>query len=330
MIWKNENVVVTGAGGFIGSHLTESLLKRGARVRALVHYNSRSDWGHLDPLAKSLPKGLTVIAGDIRDGFLVNDLMEGASVVFHLAALIAIPYSYTSPHSFVETNVMGTLNVLEACRRAKIKVLVHTSTSEVYGTAIRVPMDERHPLQGQSPYAATKIAADHLAESYYRSHGVPVVTLRPFNTFGPRQSARAVIPTILSGLLAGHREIRLGDLRPVRDFTFVYDTVRAFIAAAERGEPGEVYNVGQGRGWSVRDVVNLCRRVTGHLGTKVVADSLRKRPAQSEVWRLVCDSRKARRVFGWTPTFSLEEGLRVVAAYIQLNRDRYKDRLYNI
>ncbi|HRY30619.1 MAG TPA: GDP-mannose 4,6-dehydratase, partial [Elusimicrobiota bacterium] len=248
MNWKNRSVLVTGAGGFIGSHLTEQLLRRGASVRALVRYNSRNDWGFLEEIGPELRKRLDVWSGDVADPHFMLNAVEGRDVVFHLAALIAIPYSYIAPSIYAATNVTGTLNVLEACRRQRVKRVVHTSTSEVYGTACYTPIDEKHPLQGQSPYSASKIGADKLAESYFRSFGLPVVTVRPFNTFGPRQSARAVIPTIITQLLSGAKKLSLGSLNPVRDFNFVLDTVEGFIAAggAPRVE-GEVINVGSGR-----------------------------------------------------------------------------------
>src|SRR5882672_11338438 len=229
---NGKSVLVTGAGGFIGSHLTEALVRAGARVRALVHYNSRSDWGHLESLDPRVREALEVTAGDVRDPFYVAEAAKGVEVIFHLAALIPIPYSYRAPQEYIDTNIRGTLNVLEAARRHGTSRVLHTSTSETYGTALYTPIDEKHPLQGQSPYSASKIGADKLAESFYRSFNLPVAICRPFNTFGPRQSARAVIPTIISQLLAGKKELSLGDLSPVRDFNYVADTVSGFLAVA--------------------------------------------------------------------------------------------------
>jgi NAD dependent epimerase/dehydratase len=329
MTWKARKVLVTGAGGFIGSHLTEALLKEGARVRALVHYNGRGHWGHLEHFSTRVPRGLEVVSGDIRDGFQVDSLVQGQDYVFHLGALIAIPFSYEAPQSFADTNILGTLNVLQACRRHRVRRLVHTSTSEVYGTARYVPIDEKHPLQGQSPYAATKIGADHLAESFHRSFDVPVTIVRPFNTYGPRQSARAVIPTILTALLSHAPALRLGDVRPVRDFTFVEDTVRGFLRAAERGPLGETTNIGSGRGWRIGDVVTLCAKTLGMKRPRLITDTRRVRPASSEVWRLICDNRRARRTLRWSPDVSLEEGLRRTATYLRGHLADYKPGVYN-
>ncbi len=330
MRWRGRRVLVTGAGGFIGSHLTEHLLKQGASVRALVHYNSRGVWGHLESFADNRPSQLEVVAGDIRDRTFVHHLMDRREFVFHLAALIAIPYSYMAPDSFVETNVAGTLNILEAARREKVKGLVHTSTSEVYGTAQYVPIDEKHPLQGQSPYSATKIAADKLVESYFRSFDLPLVTVRPFNTFGPRQSARAVIPTILTSLLRGHRQIRLGDLRPVRDFTFVQDTVRGFRMAAEALPIGEVINIGAGVGHTVRQTLQIASKLFEVPVPLVISEKQRIRPEKSEVWRLICDNRKAARLLGWRPRVSFDEGLKETAEYLRSHLNQYKVNAYNI
>ncbi|MBI5625079.1 MAG: SDR family NAD(P)-dependent oxidoreductase [Elusimicrobia bacterium] len=330
MNWKKTRVLVTGAGGFIASHLTEELARRGAKVRALVRYNSRNQWGFLDEMDEGLAKRVEVWPGDITDSAYVAELVRGQDVVFHLAALISIPYSYAAPESFVAVNVRGTLNVLEACRRHKTAKLVHTSTSEVYGTARYTPIDEGHPLQGQSPYSASKIAADHMADSYHRSFGLPVAIARPFNTFGPRQSARAVIPTVLTQLLAGAKSLRLGSLGPARDFNYVADTVEGFLAiAAEPATVGQVVNIGSGRAVRIDEVVRLSQKL---LGTRapVVLDRARVRPANSEVRMLLCDNRKARKLVGWKPRFSLEEGLVRTADYLRRNLRRYKTHLYNI
>ncbi|MBI5211310.1 MAG: SDR family NAD(P)-dependent oxidoreductase [Elusimicrobia bacterium] len=330
MNWKGTRVLVTGAGGFIASHLTEELARQGAKVRALVRYNSRNHWGFLEDLDESLSPRVDVWPGDITDSAFVHELVRDREVVFHLAALISIPYSYAAPESFVATNVRGTLNVLEACRRHKTKKLVHTSTSEVYGSALYTPIDERHPLQGQSPYSASKIGADHMAESYHRSFGLPVAIARPFNTYGPRQSARAVIPTVITQLLSGAKALRLGSLGTARDFTFVADTVAGFLAiAAERSTIGEVVNLGSGRAVTIGDTAKLAMKL---LGVKVpfLQDRNRVRPARSEVQLLHCDNRKARKLLGWKPKYSLEEGLVHAIDYLRANLKGYKTGLYNI
>ena len=330
MNWKGVRVLVTGAGGFIGSHLAEELAERGARVRALVSYNGRSDWGYLEETPAKLRSRIEVRAGDVRDAHFVDDLVEGRDVVFHLAALIAIPYSYAAPSSYFETNVQGTLNVLQACRRRKVGKVVHTSTSEVYGTARYVPIDEKHPLQPQSPYSASKIGADALAESFYRSFGVPVAIARPFNTYGPRQSARAVIPAITSQLLAGRPELRLGSLAPVRDFNYVADTVAGFLAvAASKRTVGETVNLGSGRGVSIGQVARALMKLTG-TRARVIEDKSRVRPGKSEVFRLVCDSAKARRLAGWKSAWRLEDGLRRVVAYVRQHPERFKPEHYAV
>ena len=330
MNWKGKRVLVTGAGGFIGSHLTEELARRGASVRGLVRYNARGDRGHLEGLDPVLEKRVDIWAGDVTDPYFVSELVKGRDFVFHLAALIAIPYSYHAPASYVATNVQGTLNILEACRRHKVGKLVHTSTSEAYGTALYTPIDEKHPLQGQSPYSASKIAADALAESFYRSFGLPVAILRPFNTFGPRQSARAVIPTIISQLVAGANALSLGDTRPVRDFNFVSDTVEGFLAAAASPKSvGRVTNIGSGRGHTIKDTA---LKIMALLNRKVVLrkDKKRLRPKRSEVMNLVCDSRQARKLFGWRPRYRFEEGLALTIQYVKAHRDEYRPDLYTL
>ena len=330
MNWKNKRVLVTGAGGFIGSHLTEELARQGARVRALVRYNSRGDRGFLEDLSRDLASRVEIVAGDITDPHFVQTLVEGREVVFHLAALIAIPYSYAAPASYVSTNVTGTLNVLEACRRHKVKKLVHTSTSEVYGTALYTPIDEKHPLQGQSPYSASKIGADQLAESYYRSFGLPVAICRPFNTFGPRQSSRAVIPTIISQLLQDPPRLPLGSTTPLRDFNFVADTVSGFLAvAASPKSVGQTINIGSGRTVSIGDTARLIMKLTGRKA-KIETARERIRPERSEVLKLQCDNRKARKLLGWKPRYTLEQGLVRTIDYVKNHLSDYRADIYNV
>ena len=322
--------LVTGAGGFIGSHLAELLLREGHHVRALVRYNSSGDWGHLRHVPEELRERLEVRLGDVTDPFLVRDLVEGCDTVLHLAALIGIPYSYVAPASYIATNVNGALNILEACRQARTRRVIVTSTSEVYGTALYAPIDEEHPLQGQSPYSASKIAADKLAESYFRSFDLPVVTLRPFNTFGPRQSARAVIPTILAQALNGAAEIRVGNLDPKRDLTFVSDTARAFLLAAEtRGLEGKTIHFGRGEAISIRELASLCLRVVGG-NARIVTTAERQRPKHSEVDLLLCNPAKARQLLKWIPEISLEEGVRRTAEYLQAHPGDYRPGSYQI
>ena len=302
---------VTGADGFIGSHLVERLTADGVRVRAMALYNALGSHGWLDALAPDALAGVEVILGDVRDPRSVDDLLDGVDVAYHLAALVGIPYSYEAPHSYVSTNLMGTLNVLEAARRHGTPRVVITSTSEVYGTARRTPIDEDHPLQAQSPYAASKIAADKLAESYHLSFGLPVVTLRPFNTFGPRQSARAVIPTIISQIAAGAETVRLGATRPTRDFTYVEDTIRAFTAvgtASGEHVVGRVLNAGSGTEISIGDLAQLIGRLMDTT-VRITPDADRLRPDASEVMRLVADNRRLRSASDWAPAVDLEEGL---------------------
>jgi NAD dependent epimerase/dehydratase len=329
MNWENKCVLVTGAGGFIGSHLVERLVALGARVRAVVRYNSRNDWSLLEDLSPPIKSCLDIRAGDLADPFWTLQMVEGCDLIFHLAALIAIPYSYVAPQQFLAVNCTGTLNLLEAARRAGVERFVHTSTSETYGTAQYTPIDEKHPLRGQSPYAASKIGADKLVESYHLSFGLPAAIIRPFNTYGPRQSARAVIPTIISQGLDGD-VIRLGLLTPRRDLNFVQDTVAAFIKIAEQpAAVGEVINIGSGVAVSIGEVAE---RIIALLGgnKRVIHDEARVRPPASEVMELLCDNRKARDLVGWQPQVSLEEGLRASIKFIRDHRERYKPEAYNL
>jgi NAD dependent epimerase/dehydratase len=323
-------ILVTGAGGFIASHLTELLLEQENEVRALVHYNARNSWGNLQCVPERLHQRLEVRLGDVTDPFMVRELVEGCDLVLHLAALIGIPYSYHAPASCVATNIGGALNVLEACRRARVRRLVVTSTSEVYGTARYAPIDESHPIQAQSPYAASKIAADKLAESYFCSYDLPVVILRPFNTYGPRQSARAVIPTVLVQALSGAKEIHLGNLEPERDLTYVEDTTRAFLLAAETpGIEGKTIHFGQGKSVSIGQLAQRCLEVVGS-DAKIVSVAERTRPENSEVDLLLCDASRAHELLGWAPQISLDDGLRHTADYLRSHLKRYKRRNYVI
>ncbi len=327
MSWQGKRVLVTGAGGFIGSHLAERLVREGARVRAMVRYGSAGRWGWLDD--SPLVTEMEVFAGDIRDSGNVRRAMEECDAVLHLAALIAIPYSYHAPDSYVRTNIDGTLNVLEAARLLKTPRVVHTSTSEVYGTALRVPIDEEHPLQGQSPYSATKIGADKLVESYYRSFDLPVVTIRPFNTFGPRQSTRAVIPTIITQALAG-QEIRLGSLTPTRDLNYVSNTVDGFLLGASvAGVEGETINLGSGEEISVGDLAKSIIRLVGR-DVPIVTEEQRLRPEKSEVNRLLADNTRARQRLGWKPEVSFEQGLTKTIEWMRAHLDRYRTGTYTV
>ena len=327
MTLRGKQVLVTGAGGFIGSHLSEKLVEIGASVRALVHYNSAGSWGWLDD--SPLKDEMEIVAGDVTDRDSVRRAMQGVDIVFHLAALIAIPYSYQAPTSYLRTNAEGTLNVLQAALEAEVERVLHTSTSEVYGTAQYVPIDEHHPLQGQSPYSATKIAADQLAEAFHRSYGLPVTIVRPFNTFGPRQSARAVIPTIIVQALSCDR-IKLGHLAPTRDFNFVRDTVAGFLSLAQSpGVIGEVVNIGSGREISIGDLAHHILKVLGK-DLPIEEDAARVRPEKSEVDRLLADNSKASELTGWKPQYSLEEGLQVTAEWIAQHLDRYRSDVYTI
>ncbi len=320
---KGTKVLVTGAGGFIGSHLVETLLEKGATVRAFVKYNSRSDWGMLADLPAESQKSIEAIFGDIRDPFLVRKAVKGCDYVFHLAALIGIPYSYVAPNDYVMVNVQGTVNVLQACMDEQISRLVHTSTSETYGTSIYVPIDEKHPLQGQSPYSASKIGADKMVESYYNSFELPVVTVRPFNTFGPRQSSRAFIPTAITQAMTLEK-INMGSLEPVRDMTFVKDVAEGFIKVVLCDKTiGQVVNLGTGRGESVGTIVKMILHLVGKENMPIEQDSARVRPAKSEVMRLISDNTKARELCGWEPQFTLEDGLAETIEWIKKNLHNY-------
>jgi NAD dependent epimerase/dehydratase len=323
--WNSKRVLITGAGGFIGSHLTERLVELGATTRALVHYNALGTWGWLDQLP--MRDEIEVVAGDICDRDSVQQAMQGTEIVFHLAALIAIPYSYYAPASYVRTNVEGTLNVLQVAREMGVERLIHTSTSEVYGTARYVPINESHPLQAQSPYSASKIGADKMAEAFHLSFNVPVVTVRPFNTFGPRQSARAVIPTIITQCLTGET-VRLGNLRPTRDLNYVTNTVDGFVlAAATPAAVGYTINLGSGREIGIDGLAQLIARL---LGRSIVIESKveRVRPENSEVERLLADNTLAQTLLGWKPVVDLEEGLKHTIAWIQQHLDRYRPGIY--
>ncbi len=328
--WQGKRALVTGAGGFIGSHLVQALVHRGAKVRALVHYNSRNDYGNLAFLAPDEMEQVEVVMGDVQDGGCVERSVEGADCVFHLAALIGIPYSYVAPRSYVSTNVGGTLNVLEAVRKCGTPRMVHTSTSECYGTALTERISEAHPLQGQSPYSASKIGADKLAESYFLSFGTPVATIRPFNTYGPRQSARAVLPTMLSQLASGRDVIELGSLDPQRDLTFVTDTARGFIAIAECDAAlGAVTNIGNGKTISIGELAQMAVEMV-RPSARIVSTDTRVRPAKSEVMRLICDNTRAREVVGWEPQVSLREGVQRTADFIRDHLDLFRVGQYTI
>lgn len=330
MNFHGKRVFVTGAGGFIGSHLVERLVQDGARVRAFVHYNSGDRWGNLELLQNDILAEIEVVAGDITDPFSVKKSMTNCSVVFHLAALIGIPYSYTAPQSYVMTNIVGSMNVLEACINTGVEKVIHTSTSEVYGSALYTPIDERHPLQGQSPYSASKIGADKIAESYYRSFGLPLAIVRPFNTYGPRQSARAIIPVIISQLLARKSCIKLGSLEPIRDFTYISDTVNGFLAVGmSEKTPGEVVNIGSGEAISIGNVANMIMEIVG-MSAEIVTEKERMRPEKSEVTELICSNAKARDICNWKPECSLREGLSKTIDSIGRNMDRFKTDRYAV
>ena len=326
---KEKRVLVTGAGGFIGSHLVETLVQLGADVTSFVRYNSRSDFGFLEMLPNEIQNDLKIIQGDLRDCDAVRACVKDVDVVFHLGALIAIPYSYLRPREAVETNIIGTLNILTAAVEFGTEKIIHTSTSEVYGTAKYVPIDEKHPLQGQSPYSASKIGADKLAESFYSSYELPVATIRPFNTYGPRQSARAIIPTIISQALT-NQKIKLGTTTTTRDFTFVEDTVRAFICTATSGKSiGEVINIGSNFEISIKELVKKIASLIDR-PIEIMLDEERTRPDKSEVDQLWVDNRKAKEVLDWEPKINLDEGLEKTISWIQEHSSMYKTDRYII
>ncbi len=327
--WQNKTVLVTGAGGFIGSHLVEALVAAGANVRAFVRYNSRADWGLLALLPEDILSEVQIIPGDIRDLPAATSASRGVDTIFHLGALIAIPYSYVHPAEVVETNVIGSLNILLAAREIGVRRMIHTSTSEVYGTALRVPIDETHPLQGQSPYSASKIGADKLAESFHRSFDVPVATVRPFNTYGPRQSTRAVIPTIITQALTGD-VIKLGNLDARRDLTYVTDTVAGFLRVAEApGVDGETFNLGAGFEISVRELAQKIIALVGR-PLKIEVDAARLRPEKSEVQRLLSDNSLARERLGWVPQVAFDEGLRRTIEWVRGHLDMFQPGEYQV
>ncbi len=329
---KGKKVLITGADGFIGSHLVERLLNEGAIVKAFVYYNSFNSWGWLDTFSKEKLARLEVFTGDIRDPYGVKSAMQGRDVVFHLAALIAIPYSYHSPDSYVDTNIKGTLNIIQAAKELGVEKVLVTSTSEVYGTALYVPIDEKHPKQGQSPYSATKIGADHIADSFYRSFNLPVTIVRPFNTYGPRQSARAVIPTIITQLLSGKEEIKLGALRPTRDLLFVEDTANGFVEIAKSDSLiGHEVNIATHSEITVGDLAQkLINQINPN--AKIVSDDIRMRPEKSEVERLFGANGKIMEHTNWKPKYTLDEGLKVTIEWFKdkENLKQYKSDIYNV
>ncbi len=336
MTLKNKKILVTGSDGFIGSHLTEELVRRGYDTRAFVLYNSFSSWGWLDQSEPEIKKSLDVFAGDIRDPLSVRSAMKGCDIVFHLAALISIPYSYHAPDSYIDTNIKGTLNIVQAARELNVKKVIHTSTSEVYGTAKFVPITEDHPLQAQSPYSATKIAADHIAMSFYLSFGTPISIIRPFNTYGPRQSTRAIIPTIITQIASGRKKIKLGALTPTRDFNYVSDIVRGFIAAAASDDSvGNTVNIGSNFEISIGDTVRIISDLM-RKAVEVEIEDARLRPEASEIERLWADNKKAEQILGWKPIYGGLDGFkRGLAETIDWftnpeNLKGYKIGMYNI
>lgn len=327
--WRDKKVLVTGAGGFIGSHLVEGLYRKGADVTAFVRYNSRSDWGMIHDIDPIIKENISIISGDITDSKTMKASFEGIDLVYHLAALNGIPYSYEAPGSYIHTNIIGTHQVLESCMHTGVERLVITSTSEVYGTAQYVPIDEKHPLCGQSPYSASKIAADKIAESYYHAFHFPVAIIRPFNTYGPRQSARAIIPTVISQALAGNM-IKIGSRDPVRDLTYIDDTVRGFIQVGETDEAlGKTINIGSGKGITIGDLTQKIVDLVNPDAT-IVSEECRVRPESSEVMALICDNRMAGDVLNWHPEVDLTSGLQRTITWIRDNLDRFKTEKYAI
>lgn len=330
MSFFDKNVLITGADGFIGSHLTEMLVKKGAKVKALSQYNSFNYWGWLEDI--KCRERMEIFSGDIRDPHYCKHITKDVDIIFHLAALIAIPYSYTAPDSYIDTNVKGTLNICQAALENGVKRVLHTSTSEVYGTAQYVPIDENHPLQPQSPYSASKIGADAIAMSFYNAFNLPVTIVRPFNTYGPRQSSRAVIPTIITQIASGQKEIQLGDISPTRDFNFVEDTCRGFIALAECEEAiGQVVNIGSNYEISIKDTLELIKTIM-QSDVKFLTDEQRIRPEKSEVFRLWCDNTKIEKLTGFKPIYTLEDGLRKTVEWFSdpKNLAKYKANIYNV
>jgi NAD dependent epimerase/dehydratase len=329
-MYKGKKVFVTGAAGFIGSHLVEELVKNGATVTALVHYNANSSIGNLQYLNSEILNQVNIEFGDIVDAFQMQTLTKEIDIIFHLAALIGIPYSYIAPSAYVSVNINGTLNMLEAGRRNNVERIVVTSTSETYGTAIYAPIDEKHPLQGQSPYSATKIGADKIAESYYLSFDLPVVIFRPFNTYGPRQSLRAVIPTIVSQVLNDERSVKLGSISPIRDMLYVKDTAMGFmLAGIKMAAVGEVISVGTGMGVTVGEIVNIVQEICG-THKNITEDHSRVRPPKSEVFKLVCNNAKALELLDWKPTYNLREGLTDVVQFLKERTDLIKNIKYTV
>lgn len=329
MRWQNTKVLVTGAGGFIGSHLVERLVEMGSQVRCFVRYTSRNNWGCLELVPANIKSSIEIFSGDLMDPESVQKAMKGVDKVFHLGCLIAIPYSYIHPREVVDTNVVGTYNILRAALEEEVERVVHTSSSEVYGTAQYVPIDEKHPLQAQSPYSASKIGADKLAESFYLSYNLPVAIIRPFNTYGPRQSARAVIPTIITQALSG-KEIFLGSMHPTRDFNYVEDVVDGFVKMAENKEAvGQVINVGSGKEISINELADKIIELSASK-TKVIFDATRIRPEQSEVERLCADIKKAKELLKWHPKVPLKEGLKHTIEWFSEHLHLYKPELYNV
>lgn len=325
-----SNILITGADGFIGSHLVEEMVHKGHKVRAFVNYNSFNTWGWLDTVSKEIMNEVEIFAGDVRDPNGVRNAVKGMEQVFHLAALIAIPFSYHSPDAYVDTNIKGTLNILQASRDLDVSKILVTSTSEVYGSAQYVPIDEKHPFQGQSPYSATKIGADRLAESFYRSFNLPVTIVRPFNTYGPRQSARAVIPTIITQLLSGKEQIKLGSLTPTRDFNYVLDTVNGFIKISESDKTiGEEINIATQQEISIEMLAKeLIRQINPN--AQIVTDNVRIRPENSEVDRLLGSNKKIMELTDWKPQYSFEQGIAETIAFFKANLHKYKSDIYNL
>ena len=329
MNFKNKNVFITGAGGFIGSHLCSQLVEHGANVKAMLHYSSKSDWSNLEFLDKSIKADIEVVKGNVEDSSFLDTHTKNQDIIFHLAALIGIPYSYEAPLSYVKTNVEGTVNILESARKNETPLVINTSTSETYGTAQYTPIDESHPLQGQSPYSASKIAADKLTESYFNSFGLPVITVRPFNTYGPRQTSRAVIPTIISQLLTQEKLV-LGDLSPLRDFTYVDDTAKGFICAAESpASVGHVINLGYGKAASIGETASIIMDIM-NLKKEIITEEKRIRPKDSEVFELISNNQKAKNLIGWEPQISFKEGLEKTIDFVSQNINMFKSNSYNV